>query len=183
MVVVVASAAAARRGVGEMTFMRRLVRHVLQSPMAVRRRFNAAVLQAIEAAVTEAERGHRGEIRFIVETDLSISALWGRRTPRERAIELFAMHRVWDTADNNGVLVYVLWADRAVEIIADRGFNDVVTSAEWGEVSRGMETAFASGEWHAGAVSGVQAIGRLLDRHFPASAAESNELSDRPLLL
>ncbi len=183
MVAAVDSVAAVRRGVGDMAFMRRLLRHLLQSPMAVRRRFNAAVLQSIEAAVAEAERGHRCEIRFIVETDLSIAALWSRRTPRERAIELFAMNRVWDTADNNGVLVYVLWADRAVEIIADRGFNDVVTAAEWGDVSQGMETAFAAGAWHAGAVSGVQAIGRLLDRHFPARTAESNELSDRPLLL
>jgi uncharacterized membrane protein len=161
----------------------RVVRHVWQSPAAVRRRFTPAVLDAIETAVRRAESDHGGEVRFVIETDLSVLAVLRGCSARDRAIEVFSASRVWDTEQNNGVLVYVLWADRAVEIVADRGLNGRVTVAEWAQVSRLMETAFRAGDWSGGAVSGVDAVGRLLARHFPTGPQNPNELPDRPLLL
>jgi hypothetical protein len=151
--------------------------------MAVRRRFTPAVLDAVETAVRTAESEHGGEVRFVVETDLPVFALLADRSARARALEIFASHGVWDTEENAGVLVYVLWADRAVEIVADRGFNGRVTADEWTSVSRLMEAAFRVGDWHRGAVSGVEAVGKLVARHFPARPQKPNELPDRPLLL
>jgi uncharacterized membrane protein len=161
----------------------RILRHLFETRFVTRRRFTAEVLDAIEAAVRTAEETHAGEVRFVVETDLDTVSILGGKTPRQRAIEIFAGLRVWDTELNNGVLVYVLCADRAVEIIADRGFNGLVTDSEWAAVCRAMEGEFRAGRWRHGAVAGVAGAAALLRHHFPGSHQVGNELPDRPVLL
>jgi len=74
---------------------------------------------------------HSGEIRVAIEGALEPGEVWHGKTPRERALEVFAALGVWDTEANNGVLIYVLLADRDVEIVADRGFNGRVPDSEW----------------------------------------------------
>jgi uncharacterized membrane protein len=102
---------------------------------------------------------------------------------RERALEVFGQLRVWDTERNNGVLIYLLMADRDVEIVADRGLNGLVQAAEWETVCQAMEADFRRGAYEAGVRQGVKAIGELLARHFPPPANNRNELPDRPTLL
>ncbi|MBT9459375.1 MAG: TPM domain-containing protein, partial [Burkholderiaceae bacterium] len=100
-----------------------------------------------------------------------------------RAIELFAQLRVWDTECNTGLLIYLLLADRSVEIVADRGVLAKVGSQEWGQVCRQMEDAFKLSKFEAGVVGGVQAVTQHLVRHFPAGDRRGNELTDQPVLL
>ncbi len=110
--------------------------------------------------------------------------LWHGRTPRERAHTAFAHLRVWDTQHNSGVLIYVLLADRAIEILADRGIGAKVDKSEWQSICVQMQKRFAAGEFERGAVEGVTAVNAILARHFPADgAARNNELSDRPVVL
>ena len=161
----------------------RLLRHLVETRWATRRRFSPPVLDRVEAAVGAAERTHAGELRVVVETDLDAWSIVLGKTPRQRALEVFAAAHVWDTALNNGVLIYVLFADRAVEIVADRGFNGLVSPPEWEQVCRAMEEEFRRGRWEHGAVAGVQAVAALLARHFPSGAGAGNELPDRPVLL
>jgi uncharacterized membrane protein len=161
----------------------RLIRHLVETRFATRRRFTPQVLDHIEAAVAAAEGAHCGELRMVIETDLDAWAIISGKTARQRALEVFAGCHVWDTEQNNGVLLYVLCADRAVEIIADRGFNGLVTAVEWSGVCRSMEAEFRHGRWEQGAIAGVEAAARLLARHFPGGAERSNELPDRPALL
>ena len=166
-----------------MTRVLRIFRHLFETRLATRRRFTGTVLDHVEAAVARAEAGHQGELRLVVETDLDAWSILAGKTPRQRALEVFAGLHVWDTEQNNGVLVYVLFADRAVEIVADRGFNGLVSAAEWAEVSHAMQTEFSQGRWEHGALAGVDAAARLLSRHFPGSGRDGNELPDRPTLL
>jgi uncharacterized membrane protein len=166
-----------------MTRLGRLLRHLVETRLVTRRRFPRAVLDRIEAAVRAAEAGHAGEIRIVIETDLDAWSILAGKTPRQRALEVFAGFHVWDTELNNGVLLYVLCADRDVEIIADRGFNGLVTTDEWREVCRAMEAEFRAGQWAEGALAGVAAAARLVGRHFPAGGGSGNELPDRPTLL
>jgi len=161
----------------------RLLRHLFETRFATRRRFTAQVLDRIEAAVAAAEGAHQGELRMVIETDLDAWSIIRGKTSRHRALEVFAGYRVWDTEQNNGVLLYVLFADRAVEIVADRGFNGLVSADEWAEVCRTMQSEFRHGRWEQGAIAGVEAAARLLARHFPGGGAHSNELPDRPALL
>jgi uncharacterized membrane protein len=165
----------------------RVIRHVLATDWRTRMLFPKSVLDAIEQAIVRAERTHGGEIRFVIETSLVPLHVINDVTPRARAAEVFAHLRVWDTAHNNGVLIYVQIADRAVEIVADRGLRERVAQSEWEAVCRLMEQHFREGRYQAGAIAGVDAVGTLLARHFPAAVGEAqsreNELPDRPTLL
>jgi uncharacterized membrane protein len=109
--------------------------------------------------------------------------LFKGQSPRERATELFAQLRVWDTEHNNGLLIYLLLADRAVEVVADRGIHAKVGSEEWSKVCRQMETAFKQTNYEAGVVSGIQAVTQHLARHFPADGHSKNELPDKPVVI
>lgn len=166
-----------------MNRLARLCRHLIETHGLTRRRFPAAVLDRIEAAVRAAESSHTGELRVVIETDLDAWSILAGKTPRARAIEAFSAFHVWDTELNNGVLLYVLCADRAVEIVADRGFNALVTAAEWRKVCAAMEIEFRAGRWGEGALAGVTAAAQLMGRHFPGSGRSGNELPDRPVLL
>jgi uncharacterized membrane protein len=112
-----------------------------------------------------------------------VSALLADRTPRERAVEVFSQYRVWDTANNNGVLIYLLMAEHDVEIIADRGIAAKVSDAEWQAVCQEMETHFRAGRFREGAIAGVEGVAALLARHFPHEGGDRNEQPNRPILL
>lgn len=163
--------------------MLRIARHLFATRWATRRRFTPAALQAIEAAISETEARHAGEIRFAVETALDLQSLWCGKPARQRALEVFSLLGVWDTEANNGVLVYLLMADRDIEIVADRGIASRVSAAEWAEVCRDAEDCFAAGRFEDGAAVAVRGVARLLGRHFPAGRGDRNEQPDQPVLL
>jgi uncharacterized membrane protein len=159
----------------------RTFRHLLMPGWSVRRAFDAATLQAIEQAIADTERSHGGEIRFAIEASANPIELMRGITPRQQALHAFARLGVWDTDANNGVLIYVSWADRDVEIVADRGFNGRVSDQEWAEVCRHMEQSFARGAARQAAIAGIQAVGALIARHFPTG--DRDELPNRPVML
>lgn len=167
-----------------MVKLRRMLAHLLPPPwVLLRRSFDADSLQAIESAVAAAERDHSAEIRFAVEASLDFRALLGGKSARERAIEVFSELRVWDTAENNGVLIYVLLADHDVEIVADRGIASKVEAGEWESVCQDMETQFRARRYRDGAIAGVRRVGEILARHYPGRDRAGNELPDRPHVL
>src|SRR5213078_258951 len=108
-----------------------LLRHVVTDHLSVKRAFAPDVLSHIEHAIAAGERTHRGQVCFAVEGSLPPLRVLRKLTPRERALEVFGLLRVWDTEENAGVLVYLLLADRDVEIVADRGIHRVVGDAGW----------------------------------------------------
>jgi uncharacterized membrane protein len=161
----------------------RAFKHLFATRWRVRKYFTPAALAEIEAAIREVESRHSGEIRFAVETALDGEELWRGLAPRTRALEVFSHLGVWDTANNNGVLIYVLFADRDVEIVADRGIAARVTQAEWEQVCREIESHYREGRFAQGSVAGVRAVGRLLELHFPGQGADADELPNQPVLL
>jgi len=167
--------------------IRRFVRHSLASHLGARLKFPKATLDAIEQAITRTEAAHGGEIRFAIEAALSPLHILNDVDPRARALDVFAHLRVWDTAANNGVLIYVQLADRHVEIVADRGFSERVSPAEWAAVCRLIQDQYRAGRFEAGSIAGVEAVGKLIARHFAPQAGDAaqshNRLPDRPTLL
>jgi uncharacterized membrane protein len=161
----------------------RFWRHVRMRPAKARRAFPEPVMEAIGREIAAQERTHRGEVVFVVEAELHAAQLWHGVTPRRRAREVFAQHGVWNTEENNGVLIYLLLADRAVEIVADRGIDARVAADEWAAICRAMRGEFAARRHAEGAIAGVRAVSALLARHFPATGPRRNELPDRPRLL
>ena len=141
------------------------------------------MLAEIEAAIHELESQHSGEVRFVVETAFDLPELWRDLPARRRAADLFGRLGVWDTAENNGVLIYVLLADRDVEILADRGIASRVPPHEWEQVCRDIEGHYRAGRFRQGSVAGVREVGALLARHFPNPRSGANELPNQPILL
>ncbi|MFB3818297.1 MAG: TPM domain-containing protein [Candidatus Methylomirabilales bacterium] len=163
--------------------LKRALRHLVAAPWIVRRAFPPDTLRKIEEAVTASERQHRGEVRFVVEGALDFLPLLRGLAPRERALELFSLLRVWDTEENTGVLLYVQLVDRDIEVVADRGIAHRIAQPEWDAICRRMEEAFRARRFLAGALEGIREVTRLLAQHFPAHAQNVDELPDRPTVL
>jgi uncharacterized membrane protein len=158
----------------------RALRHLFALPGTVARAFPADAFRTIEQAIRESEKLHGGEIRFAVEAALHPAQVWRGVSARRRAIELFAELGVWDTERNNGVLLYLLLADRDVEIVADRGFNGKVSAEEWERVCRRMEALLRQGRHSEAVIDGVQALTPIIARNFPPDPGGRNELPDAP---
>jgi uncharacterized membrane protein len=161
----------------------RFLRHIFFTRARTRRYFSPQVLADIESAIRDVEREHAGEIRFVVETALDMAELVQDIAPRQRALQIFGQLGVWDTEHNNGVLIYLLLADRIVEIVADRGIAGRIAQSDWDGVCHQMQRSFRERRFSEGSVAGIRGVGRLLSRHFPGRAGGANELPNQPVLL
>jgi uncharacterized membrane protein len=160
----------------------RLLRHRAFDEHDARRMLSKEALARVEARVAASEKRHSGEIRVAVEAGLPLSYLRRHATPRDRAVAMFGKLNVWDTERNNGVLIYLLIAEHAIEIVADRGLNRLVPAADWAAIAETMKEAFRSGDFEGGLLRAVDAVDALLVRHFPAQPGDRdvNELPDAP---
>ena len=160
----------------------RLLRHRWLDETDARRSLDDDALDRLQQRVVASERRHSDEIRLCVEAGLPLSYLWRGASARERAVAMFGKLRVWDTEHNNGVLIYLLLAEHAIEVVADRGVNRVVPQAEWERLLAGMAEAFKAHRFEPGLMQAIDAVESLLVRHFPlaAGAQRLNELPDRP---
>lgn len=166
-----------------MNKMTRFLKHLLATRWQVASSFPAYSMHAIRDAIQASEANHMGELKFAVEAGLDWPQLLSGTTSRERAIEVFSQLKIWDTEHNSGVLIYLLLADRKVEIVADRGIHARVGNEGWATICHGMEKEFRKGNFESGVLQGITAISALLHEHFPAQPHNPNELSDQPIVL
>ena len=160
----------------------RLLKHRRLDEADAARLLGEGALPRIHARVAASEAHHSGEIRVCVEAGLPLSYLRRHATPRERAVAMFGKLRVWDTEHNNGVLIYLLLAEHAIEIVADRGVNRRVGANEWQGIAAMMRAAFQTGQFEAGLNQAIDAVDALLMQHFALAPGETNpnELPDAP---
>jgi len=163
--------------------LRRILGHLLTGRGAVSHVLPEAAFARVQEAIAASEALHRGELRFAIEAALDLPELLQGMSARERAVEVFSELRVWDTAENNGVLVYVLLADKDFEIVGDRGIHAHLGPEGWEAIAQRMEQRFRSGEFERAVLEGVQEIGAVLARHYPRTGPDMNELPDRPVVL
>jgi uncharacterized membrane protein len=166
--------------------LKRLLRHRWTDEATLRRALPPEALARIGERVTASERRHSGQIRVCIEAGLPWSYIRRGAPPRQRAITLFGKLRVWDTAQNNGVLIYLLLAEHAIEIVADRGIDLHVDAADWAAMTKRMAQAFREGRFEDGLTQALEEVSALLVEHFPAEPgmpARRNELPDAPVVL
>jgi uncharacterized membrane protein len=168
-----------------MNRMQRLVANTFRAWDLAESQFPERVFETIGARITESEANHRGDIVFAVEARLALKSVVQGGTPRQRAEQVFAELEVWNTEDNAGVLIYVLLAERAIEIVADRGIARHVAPQQWEAICAAAASSFARGEFQAGAMAAVDSVSNLLHDVVPARPGETrkNDLADRPVLL
>jgi uncharacterized membrane protein len=163
--------------------IKRIGRHLVEHNWRARRIFPREALALIEQAIKAGEATHSGQVRFVVEGALDGRALLANQSARQRALDVFSLLRIWDTAHNNGVLIYLLLADRDVEIVADRGIDAHVGAAGWDKICKAMEADFRSGNFSGGVIKGIDAVSRELATYFPGRGAGPNELPDAPVVM
>lgn len=163
--------------------LKRLFKHLFSTPWTVGQYFSEDAMRRIENAIKHSEQTHLGEICFVVEADLHPIHVLRGKTPRQRAIEIFSQFGIWDTESNNGVLIYLMLADRDVEIVADRGVHRHVGDEGWGSICKEMENLFKQKQFEQGVLLGINKIGGILQQHYPADSENENELPNRPIVL
>jgi uncharacterized membrane protein len=161
----------------------RFIKHMFSHPWQVKRHFSLEALRNIELAISNSEKTHAGEIRFVVEAGLHPYEILCKKTPKKRAVELFGRLNIWDTEHNNGVLIYLLLADRDVEIVADRAIHQQVGHDGWETICREMEVLFRKGQFETGVLQGIAHISANLEKHFPINGVSKNEVSNKPLVM
>ena len=169
---------------GTLRALRRLLQH-RWTEAASRRALSPQVLHRVGTQVSASEQQHTGQIRVVAEASLPWSYLRRQASPRERAIMLFSKYRVWDTEHNNGVLIYLLLAEHAIEIVADRGLARVVGLDTWQVMTGRLEQCLRNGRAEQGLHDAIADVSALLEQHFPRRPADAtpavNELPDEPV--
>ena len=162
----------------------RVLRHRSLDTTDTRRAIPADMVQRLMERVAASEQRHTGEIRIYVESSLPSSYLWRGADTRERAVMMFSKLRVWDTAHNNGVLIYLMLAEHAIELVADRGIDAHVPAQHWQMVVTRMADAFRGNRYEDGLTQALEEVSAVLVEHFPArdTAENPNELPDAPVL-
>lgn len=160
----------------------RLLRHWRTDAEDVRRHFGAQGFASIEQAIFQCEKRSSAELRFAIESSLDAYQIWAEVRPRARAETLFAKHRVWDTEDNNGVLIYLLMADRAVEVIVDREAQRRVSPLVWKNVCDVMTQAFGQGQYVDGVLKAIALLQPTLEAAFPRLSGDVDELPNAVLI-
>jgi uncharacterized membrane protein len=160
----------------------RILRHRWMDEADTRRAVPPELLKRLEDYVTASEARHSGEVRICVEAGMPTSYLRRDATPRQRAIALFGKLRVWDTEHNNGVLIYLLLAEHAIELVADRGLNTKVSANEWGAITQHLSASLKSGQYEAGLTHALEEVSALLVQHYPLTEGQtrSNHLPNAP---
>jgi len=161
----------------------RFWRHVFSDDGTVYRYFPSAALDRLQQTIVAGEASHSGQVMVAIEAALPAVQVFRKVSPQQRALEVFGLLRVWDTEHNNGVLIYLLLADRDVEIVADRAIHRRVGEAAWEAICKHMERAFAERRYAEGLEAGIREVSALLAQHFPGGRNDRNELPDRPVVL
>lgn len=162
---------------------KRFFKHFWLGSSAVKHCLPKSALDNIEQAIKQGEQHHAGQICFAVEASLDSRDLWMNKSARQRGIEVFSQLRIWDTEQNNGVLIYLLLADRDVEIVADRGVDNKLGKQAWEAICHDMETSFRQGEFEQGIVKGIYRVSQHLAEHYPNEVEKVNELPDKPVVI
>lgn len=166
-----------------MKTLTRIWRHLVTTSADARRLFPPATLNTIQQTIAKGETLHRAEVRLVIEPSLPIQTVLNGTSPRERALELFAVHGIWDTEENCGVLIYIELADHKVEIVADRAANRFISEAEWQEICLTMTRGFARKVYGESVIAALEQLNELLHSRFPDDGSRPNQLSDQPIML
>ena len=161
----------------------RVFRHQWRGSGALPPELRDAALQRLTARVAQSELRHSGQIRLCLEAALPASYLWRDATPRERAIALFGKLRVWDTEHNNGVLIYLLLAEQAIEIVADRGLARQVPQSTWGALVGRMGEMLRAERFEEALNQAIDEVSTLLEAESAALVRAGNELPDAPVVV
>jgi uncharacterized membrane protein len=142
-----------------------------------RKFFSQDEQRQVHDAIAAAEARTSGEIRLHIEREVP-----GRK-PIDgdaylRARELFAGLGMHETAQRNGVLIYLATRTRRFAVLGDEELHQRVGEAFWTDIRDLFAAQFAADRFVEGLTAGIALIGERLQTHFPHRDDDVNELSD-----
>lgn len=160
----------------------RILKHWVMSPIPVTMAFPQSSLDAVSRCIEECETQTSAEFRLIIERSIPSKDLRGNITDADRAKELFGQYGVWDTEENNGVLIYLNLSDRAIEIYLDRAAARVIKQSELDGIVKRIEESFSMGLFERGVCDAFKELTKLLAPAFPNKPVE-NPVPNEPVIL
>jgi uncharacterized membrane protein len=133
--------------------------------------FSVAEQNQIIEAIRLAELETSGEIRVHIEEHCPDE-------PIERAKEMFFSLKMNETAQQNGVIIYLALLDKKFAILGDKGIHEQVTDNFWQAEKDLMRSYFVKSEYTQGLVQAINQVGEKLKAHFPFQKNDTNELSN-----
>lgn len=127
--------------------------------------------EEIVLAIRQAERNTSGEIRVHIEKTSTTSHY-------DRALEVFHMLKMFNTQQQNAVLIYIAVDDHKFVIYGDKGINKVVPKNFWETTKEAMQKQFEQRNFKQGIINGVLKAGKELQTHFPWTIDDENELTN-----
>lgn len=127
--------------------------------------------EEIVLAIRKAERNTSGEIRVHIEETANISHY-------NRALEVFRMLKMFNTKEQNAVLLYVAVNDHKFVIYGDKGIDAIVSENFWDTTKIIIQNHFKQGNFKQGIIDGVVQVGKELKVHFPWNENDIDELSN-----
>jgi uncharacterized membrane protein len=134
--------------------------------------FTPAEHEAIVNAIHASEKRTSGEIRVFIESRCSYV------DPVDRAVEVFFGLKMEQTADRNGVLLYIAMKDHQLAVFGDKGIHEKVGTEFWNKEVKQMLSSFSKQNYAEGIVKIITDIGEALITHFPYEKEDRNELPD-----
>ena len=133
---------------------------------------SASEQQQVLASIAAAEAATSGELRVHLEATC-------QKEPVSRAIEVFHELGMQQTAQRNGVLIYLAFEDRQFAIIGDTGIDALVPANFWDSVRDVMLAQFKTGQIARGLCDGILQAGEQLAKYFPPQQNDPNELPNQ----
>jgi putative membrane protein len=106
-----------------------------------------------------------------------------RARAHQKAVEQFLAQNLYTTKGRTGVLIYVSFAERHAEVIADSGIYRKVPRETWKGVVDTFTTHLGGGARVEGFVTAIDACGKILAKHFPPDRIDQNELPNHLIML
>lgn len=128
--------------------------------------------QLVVNAIRQAETATSGEVRIYIETKCKTAV------PLERAMAVFQLLKMEQTAHRNAVILYIAMGSRKMAIYGDEGIHKIVGQDYWNDTITRLASHFKNGNITAGIVEAINDIGAKLQKHFPYLEGDKNELPD-----
>jgi len=106
-----------------------------------------------------------------------------RARAHQKAVEQFLVQNLHTTKGRTGVLIYVSFAERFAEVIADDGIYRKVSPKVWEGVIAELTHHLAKGTRREGFITAIEMCGKILAEHFPPGHGDKDELPNHLIVL
>ncbi|AIZ78606.1 TPM domain-containing protein [Actinobacillus equuli subsp. equuli] len=131
----------------------------------------------IEQAISHLEQQTSAELRVVIERKAK-----GKTDAMARANQLFDELKMRETADRNGVLIYLSFKPHNLAIVGDKAIHEKVGQVFWQSVYDAMKQQCQQANYTQAIYEGIKQVEVQLATYFPRRDNDMNELSNEVVI-